>query len=93
MNWFVYMVKGSDNSLYTGISPNVEKRVDLHNRGLGAKSLRGKRPVTLVYFEKFKNRSEASKRETQIKNLNRKKKLELITRTASSMVEQPPLKG
>ena len=78
MDWFVYMVKGSDDSLYTGISPNVEKRVDLHNRGLGAKSLRGKRPVILVYFEKFKNRSEASKREGEIKNFTREKKLCLV---------------
>ncbi len=78
MDWFVYMVKGSDNSLYTGISPDVEKRVNLHNRGLGAKSLRGKRPVILVYKEKFKNRSEASKREGEIKNFSRENKLKLV---------------
>lgn len=74
----MYIVECSDKSLYTGISPDVEKRVEMHNRGLGSKSLRGKRPVQLVYKEKVENRSEASKREHEIKNWTRENKIKLI---------------
>lgn len=76
--WFVYIVKAKDNSYYTGITTNIEKRVDKHNNKQGSKSLLGKIPVKLVYQEKAKNRSDASKREAEIKSWDRKKKIDLI---------------
>ena len=78
MIWYVYMVKGSDESLYTGITTNLERRVKEHNDGAGSKSLLGKLPVVLVYSEEFADRSSASKRESEIKKLSREDKLLLV---------------
>ncbi|MDO8609656.1 MAG: GIY-YIG nuclease family protein, partial [bacterium] len=63
MKWFVYIVKCSDDSLYTGISTDINRRINEHNQKLGAKSLRGKLPVKLIYFEKHKDQIKAAKRE------------------------------
>ena len=57
------MVKGNDESLYTGITTDIERRVKEHNDGAGSKSLLGKLPVQLVHSETFADRSSASKRE------------------------------
>lgn len=77
--WFVYIVKCSDGSLYTGITTEVERRINEHNTSnKGAKYTRSKRPVHLVYTEEQENRSTASKRESSIKKLARKDKLLLI---------------
>lgn len=83
MNWYVYMVQCSDDSLYTGITIDTKRRVHEHNTNsrLGAKSLRGKRPVKLVYKESHKTQSEARKREAAIKRFTREYKLKLIERT------------
>ena len=78
MSWFVYILECSDGSLYTGIARNLEERVAKHNQGTGAKYTAKKRPVKLVYTEEAVDRSDASKREWEIKRLSRKKKLELI---------------
>ncbi len=78
MSWYVYIVKAKNESYYTGITTNLEKRVKKHNNKRGSKSLFGKIPVTLVYREEAKNRSEASKREAKIKSWDRVKKIELI---------------
>ncbi|MGH7245683.1 MAG: GIY-YIG nuclease family protein [Candidatus Levyibacteriota bacterium] len=78
MNWFVYIVKARDGSLYTGISNNVERRVKEHNNKKGSKSLLGKLPVTLVYTEKLANRKTATKRELEIKHLKREEKIQLV---------------
>lgn len=75
---YVYMLKCSDGTLYTGYTNNIEKRVKVHNLGAGAKYTRGRRPVTLVYFERCKSKGDALKREHEIKCLSRKQKLELI---------------
>lgn len=77
--WFTYIVKCSDGSLYTGITTDVERRIDEHNHSSkGAKYTKTRRPVNLVYQEEQENRSTASKREYQIKKLSRKDKLKLI---------------
>ena len=76
--WFVYIVECCDSTLYTGVATDVEARVAEHNSDLGAKYTRPRRPVKLVYFEEAKNRSEACKREYQIKKFSRAKKLKLI---------------
>jgi len=78
MNWFVYIVECEDKSLYTGITNNVGKRIWEHNNKIGAKSLRGKLPVKLIYKETYNNHQEAAKREREIKGWRREKKLELI---------------
>ena len=77
-SWSVYILRCADGTLYTGIAPDVEKRLQKHNEGKGAKYTRGRTPVELVYQEPYPNRAEASKREYQIKQLSRAEKLELI---------------
>lgn len=78
MNWSVYILRCADGTLYTGIAPDVEKRLALHNAGKGAKYTRGRRPVELVYQEQWEDRASASKREYAIKQLSRAEKLHLI---------------
>ena len=77
--YYLYILQCADGTLYTGIAINLEKRVREHgSSGLGAKYTRGRRPVKLVYFQEFPNRSKASKEEARIKKLSREQKLELI---------------
>ena len=76
--WFVYILKCADGSLYTGITTDVQRRVRQHDAGTGAKYTRMKRPVRLVYQEEQPDRSTASVREYQIKQLRKKKKKALI---------------
>jgi putative endonuclease len=83
MNHFVYIIRCADNTLYTGYATDLEKRMIEHNgedapKSRGAKYTRGRRPVKLVHQEKFSSRSEAMKRECEIKSLSRPEKLALI---------------
>lgn len=81
MSYFVYILECSDNSLYTGITTNIEKRLNEHNTSpKGAKYTKARRPVKLVYQEPAQDRSAASKREYAIKKLTKTKKLELIAK-------------
>nr|WP_315023922.1 GIY-YIG nuclease family protein [uncultured Aminipila sp.] len=78
---FVYILECSDGTYYTGWTINLEERIRIHNEGTGpkaAKYTRGRRPVRLVYFEEYENKSEALKRECSIKKLTRAGKKELI---------------
>jgi len=82
MAYFVYILKCSDNTLYTGITTDLKRRVDEHNNSdKGAKYTKLRRPVALMYSETSEDRSSASKREYVIKKLTRKAKLELINVT------------
>jgi putative endonuclease len=83
MGWHTYIIKCNDDSLYTGITINLEKRLAAHNAGKGAKYTASRRPVQLVYCEGAANRSEASKRENTIKKLNRNDKLALCAKQDS----------
>ena len=77
--YYLYILKCADKTLYTGITVDLDRRVEEHNDSkLGAKYTRARRPVKLVYSKKFRNRSSASKAESRIKNLSRGEKLELI---------------
>ena len=77
--WHVYMVRCSDGTLYTGITNDLEKRIEAHNNGKdGARYTRSRRPVSLVYSEEFSSKSSAMKRENEIKKLTRKEKEKLI---------------
>ena len=78
MNWVVYMLECKDNSIYTGIAKNLENRLSKHQSGNGAKYLRGRLPIKLMYKEFFKNRSDATKREIFIKKMNKQEKMFLI---------------
>lgn len=78
MSWYLYLVQGSDNSLYTGITTDIRRRVQEHNQKKGAKALKGKLPVKLVYQETFPDQISAAKREREIKGWRREKKLKLI---------------
>lgn len=77
--YYLYILKCTDKTLYTGITTDLERRIMEHNeKKLGAKYTTSRRPVKLVYSKKFKNRSVASKEEARIKKLKRVRKLELI---------------
>ena len=78
MDWYVYMLRCGDDSLYTGITDDVEKRFAAHCAGKGAKYTRGRGPLTLVYTEQAEDKSAALKREHAIKKLTRAEKLNLI---------------
>lgn len=78
MEWCVYMLLCDDNTIYTGITNDLKKRFENHISGKGAKYLRGRKPLEIVYTENFQNRSMATKREMEIKKLNRRKKEILI---------------
>ncbi len=81
MSYFVYILKCSDDTLYTGVTNNIEKRVHAHNTSkTGAKYTKARRPVTLRYSEIYENKSLALKREAQIKKLTREQKLILISK-------------
>ena len=77
MIWFVYIVECSDKkrSLYTGITNNIDKRIEKHNNGTGAKFTRGRTPVKLIKSFEVVNKSEALKLEYKIKQMSREEKL------------------
>ena len=75
---YVYILKCNDDSFYTGWTNNLEKRIKAHNNGKGAKYTRARLPVEIVHYEEFEDKTDAMKREYQIKQLSRKEKLELI---------------
>ncbi len=75
---YTYILRCSDGSLYTGWTNNLEKRIQDHNAGKGAKYTKPRRPVILEYFEEFETKELAMKREYEIKQMGRKEKLKLI---------------
>ena len=80
--YYLYILKCSDETLYTGITVDLERRVAEHNTSkLGAKYTRSRRPVEVVYSRRFKNRSDATKAEAEIKKLSRAEKLKLMKKT------------
>ena len=77
---FTYIVECSDHTLYTGWTNDLEKRIEAHNTGKGAKYTKTRRPVRLVYFETFATKEEAMSREYHIKRLSRQEKIKLISK-------------
>jgi len=77
--WYLYIVKCADDSYYTGITINVENRINTHNSGKGAKYTKYRLPVELMYMEKLPDRVTAMKREIAVKRLSRIKKEKLIS--------------
>jgi putative endonuclease len=90
MPYYVYILLCKDGSYYTGHAKDVERRVERHKKGQGARYTRMHKPEKIVFLEKFANRSAAMKREREIKSLNHSKKQQLInlqdkTNPANSM--------
>ena len=81
MDWKVYIVKCSDKTFYTGITNNIKLRLETHNLGKGAKYTKNRLPVILVYLEPVDDKSNALRREIEIKKLNRSQKINLINST------------
>lgn len=79
MPWYVYMVRCRDGSLYTGITNDLSRRVAAHSNGTGARYTRSRRPVTLVYSRRARDKSSALKTEYRLKQLSRSEKLALTT--------------
>jgi putative endonuclease len=79
---YVYVVECSDGTLYTGYTTDVDRRVEEHNAGEGAKYTRGRTPVTLVHAEVYDDRGEAMSREAEIKSMPREAKEALVARSA-----------
>lgn len=86
-DWYVYIVRCSDNSLYAGVTKDIKRRVIEHNTNnrLGARYTQSRRPVTLVYEEGSESRSAASTRELEIKRLTKKHKEGLIAKYIHSL--------
>lgn len=77
-DWYVYILRCSDDSLYCGVTNRPKKRLKVHNAGKGAKYTRGRLPVQIIYLERVGSRSAAQKREVQIKSLSRDEKLDMV---------------
>ncbi|QUF83615.1 GIY-YIG nuclease family protein [Clostridium sp. LQ25] len=75
---YVYIIECSDGTLYTGWTNNLDKRIEQHCNGTGAKYTRGRGPVRLVYHEEFNDKRDAMRREYEIKRYSRINKLKLI---------------
>ena len=79
--WFVYILLCSDNSLYTGSTNNLQKRFLSHKNGKGGRYTRSHKPIKLIYSEELSSKSEALKREIEIKSLSRQKKIKTFDLT------------
>lgn len=90
MNWQVYIILCSDDTLYTGITTDIERRMRQHAEGRGAKYFRGRQPKRLLYLEGGHDRSSASRRELFIKSLKRREKL-LLNGSGSCLERHPAL--
>lgn len=77
-SWYLYILRCGDGSLYTGITTDVERRLEAHRDGKGAKYTRGRGPLEVVYRERCQTHSQALKREFAVKALTREEKLALI---------------
>lgn len=82
---YTYIVKCNDNTYYTGYTNDLEKRIQTHNAGKGAKYTKGRRPVKLIYYEEYEKKCDAMRREWEIKQLSRKEKEQLIEKKNGSI--------
>lgn len=76
--WYVYILRCGDGTLYTGSTNNLQRRLEAHREGKGAKYTRGRQPLVMVYNQEFSQRSQALKREAAVKKLSRTDKEKLI---------------
>lgn len=78
-SWHLYILNCHDGSFYTGITNNLERRLEQHNAGIASKYTRARLPVSVIYTEQCEGRSDASKREIAVKKLTRKAKENLVS--------------
>ena len=78
-NWYLYLVRCADDTIYTGISSDVQARIDKHNSGRGAKYTQARLPVRLIYSESQPNRISAMKREVEVKKWGKRRKENLAS--------------
>ena len=78
--WFVYILRCGDGTLYTGITDDVQRRLEMHRSGKGAKYTRGRGPLELVRQEEWESKSQALHREAEIKSMKKQQKLALLER-------------
>jgi len=83
--WHLYILRCSDDSLYTGITTDIQRRIKTHNNGNGGRYTRSRLPVSLLYTESHPTRSTVLKRELQIKGWSKKRKLSLIYHDMESL--------
>ena len=75
---YFYMARCSDNSLYSGYTTNIKDREAKHNEGKGAKYTKAHLPISIIYFERFRSKSKAIKREAEVKKYSKEEKEQLI---------------
>lgn len=78
LGWTLYILECRDRTFYTGITNDLESRLEAHLKGSGAKYMRGRAPFKVVYTEAHRTRSRAQKREAEIKSFSRAQKRELL---------------
>lgn len=84
--WYVYLLSCSDDTLYCGMTKDLERRLNQHNRGRsGAKYTRARRPVSLVFAREFPDRASAGRFEYQLKQMDRARKLQLLAETSETL--------
>jgi len=88
-SWYLYILLCGDGTIYTGITTDIEKRLEVHRKGKGAKYTRGRGPLQLVYKEMCGPHSQALKRELEIKKMSRQQKQLLIEKSSGSSRELP----
>ncbi|KXB06460.1 hypothetical protein AKJ53_00215 [candidate division MSBL1 archaeon SCGC-AAA382F02] len=76
--WYLYLIRLADDSLYCGITSNLTRRLEEHRQGRGSKYVKGRLPLKLVYLESHDTRSEAMRRESEIKKWSKKRKEKLV---------------
>ncbi|MFB6089202.1 MAG: GIY-YIG nuclease family protein [Candidatus Aenigmatarchaeota archaeon] len=81
--WYVYMIRLDDNSIYTGITKDLERRMEEHENGKGSKYVRSRLPLKLVYSEEHENKSSALKREAGIKKWSKRRKERFVSAKSS----------
>ncbi len=84
---YAYMLRCKDNSIYSGYTNNLDKRLEVHNSGKGAKYTRARLPVKLEYFEEFDNKKEALKREREFKKYSHSEKENIIEKFRASAIK------
>ncbi|NLZ53901.1 MAG: GIY-YIG nuclease family protein [Thermoanaerobacteraceae bacterium] len=82
---YVYILECADNTLYTGWTNNLDRRINAHMRGKASKYTKSRLPVKIVYIERFNDKISAQKREYEIKQMTRVEKIELIESSHSSL--------
>ncbi len=77
-HWWVYLIRNRNNALYCGVTNDLERRFEMHQSGKGAKALRGKGPLALVWYQELSCKSQAMKLEYRIKQLSKQRKEQIV---------------